>query len=251
MLELLDGWVTSIGLMVYIVKPAMKRIIIVVLLLLVIAACQKESRPELPVDPVLSHDELDSVFASIEVVDFSELPSNFVNYCELNGQFYEQYTGTKWLRIGRLDLKKNFAGNFQLWELIPKDSCYQNCCFRGGDTYFLFDTRIAHKLLYLLLIMEERGLNTRELSIYHGFRHPAYNEEVGGASRSQHLFGRAIDIRPGDVDGDGDIDREDKKAIVDILDKEVIGDEGGIGDYHHSMGIHMDVRGYKARWDRQ
>jgi hypothetical protein len=52
--------------------------------------------------------------------------------------------------------------------------------------------------------------HTSQISIKHGFRHPAYNHQIGGASKSRHQFGEAIDLLVGDVNGDGRADEDDK-----------------------------------------
>lgn len=69
-----------------------------------------------------------------------------------------------------------------------------------------------------------------------GYRPPPYNEEVEGAENSQHMGGRAADIRTADMTG-----RE--LAEVALQNKCDIG--LGVGRAY----IHVDVRGNWARWD--
>ncbi len=78
----------------------------------------------------------------------------------------------------------------------------------------------------------------------------------GAAKDSRHLVGDAIDFIVFDVNDDGKSDSKDVDIVFDILDKEIIKDKGGIGTYKNEKGfinkqmIHIDCRGYKARWAR-
>ena len=78
----------------------------------------------------------------------------------------------------------------------------------------------------------------------------------GAAKDSRHLVGDAIDFIVFDVNSDGKSDGKDVDIAFDILDKEIIKDKGGIGTYKNEKGfinrqmIHIDCRGYRARWAR-
>lgn len=79
----------------------------------------------------------------------------------------------------------------------------------------------------------------------------------GGASRnSRHLHGNALDIIVLDVNDDGVADRRDVDIVHRILDRELIGDKGGVGTYKNEAGflnrqmVHFDLRGHRARWNR-
>ncbi len=94
-----------------------------------------------------------------------------------------------------------------------------------------------------------QGFNETGFVVLSGFRSPAHNEAVGGASQSRHLLGQAIDIYIYDINNDGRSTQEDKSIVLDILEKEIIKDKGGIGKYPGTMNVHFDTRGYRARWD--
>ncbi len=76
----------------------------------------------------------------------------------------------------------------------------------------------------------------KPLTISNGTRCEKHNKEVGGASKSQHLYGTAADVQK--VSG-MTVDEMAKKA-------EAAGFRG-IGKY--SWGVHVDVRENPARWD--
>lgn len=75
------------------------------------------------------------------------------------------------------------------------------------------------------------------LYINSGYRYPEHNAEVGGVSNSQHVLGTAADITYNGID-------------VDYLAQvaEECGADG-IGKYYNQDFVHVDVRGYAARWN--
>jgi len=66
------------------------------------------------------------------------------------------------------------------------------------------------------------------------YRPKHINQRVGGAKYSRHQYGDAVDIRS---------DYLSPQAIYRLLDKV---HDGGLGRYYNF--IHLDWRGYKARW---
>ena len=77
---------------------------------------------------------------------------------------------------------------------------------------------------------------------------------AGAASRSRHLTGDAIDFIVFDVNRDGAANHKDVDIVYSILDGKIIGGKGGIGIYKNERSffykqmIHIDARGYRARW---
>lgn len=70
-----------------------------------------------------------------------------------------------------------------------------------------------------------------------GVRCPEHNAETPDASpKSRHMYGDAADIRSDDLS---------PRELYDIA-VTVIGNTGGVGLY--SWGVHVDTRGYCARW---
>jgi uncharacterized protein YcbK (DUF882 family) len=86
-----------------------------------------------------------------------------------------------------------------------------------------------------------RELFGAEISINSGYRSPAHNEAVGGASKSQHLKGTAADIVVEGITPD---------QVADTIEKLITEGkmkQGGLGRYNSFT--HYDIRGKKARWD--
>ena len=97
------------------------------------------------------------------------------------------------------------------------------------------DHVIDKRLVDLLDAIRERlGV---PLYINSGYRCEAHNEEVGGVQNSYHTQGVAADITYDGID-------------VDYLAQ--IAEEcgaDGIGKYYYQDFVHVDVRGYDARWN--
>lgn len=71
------------------------------------------------------------------------------------------------------------------------------------------------------------------------YRSPAHNRAVGGASQSRHMQADATDLTP------GTIARVGRAKIMSVAN--AVFAKGGVGDYP-SGAVHVDSRGYKARW---
>ena len=109
-------------------------------------------------------------------------------------------------------------------------------CKDGSDTVMVDEALV----LLLQCIREHFG---KAVTITSGYRTAAHNAAVGGAKSSQHLLGRAADIR---VQG---VSVEDVAAYAERL----MPDWGGIGHYPVKAGratgwVHVDTRADKARW---
>ena len=125
------------------------------------------------------------------------------------------------------DGNHRLAPDFQVRELRCRD---------GTDTVMVDEVLTV----VLQCIREHFG---KAVTITSGYRTPAHNAAVGGAKSSQHLLGRAADIR---VQG---VSVEDVAAYAESL----MPDWGGVGRYPVKAGrttgwVHVDTRADKARW---
>ena len=75
------------------------------------------------------------------------------------------------------------------------------------------------------------------IAVNSGCRCETYNAEVGGATNSQHLYGKAADISIRGVS---------PSVVADFID-EVFPDQLGLGRYR--TFTHVDNRNCKARWN--
>ncbi len=76
----------------------------------------------------------------------------------------------------------------------------------------------------------------RPVTVYSGNRCPAHNAECGGAQDSQHLYGKAADISVSEIDLGSIVTAAEQAGAY------------GIGLYLDQGFVHVDVRGYPARW---
>ena len=112
-------------------------------------------------------------------------------------------------------------------------SCHRH--EQDGQGHNVLDHIIDKRLVDLLDAIRERI--GQPITINSGYRCPEHNAEVGGVSDSQHVLGTAADITYDGVDVD---------YLAEIAEE--CGADG-IGKYYHQDFVHVDVRGYAARWD--
>jgi len=93
---------------------------------------------------------------------------------------------------------------------------------------------IPKKLLLRLEAMRAKCGN-KSITITSGYRCATHNKNVGGATNSQHLYGKAADIKVSGV----------SPSTVYSYANTIFGD-GGVGKY--STFTHVDIRNGRARW---
>ena len=77
----------------------------------------------------------------------------------------------------------------------------------------------------------------KAVTINSAFRTASHNKKVGGATYSQHCYGKAADIKVSGV----------SPSIVAAYVETLMPNTGGIGRY--STFTHVDVRATKSRWN--
>jgi uncharacterized protein YcbK (DUF882 family) len=102
-------------------------------------------------------------------------------------------------------------------------------CTDGSDPIFI-DTELAN------VLQKIRDHFGKPVTITSAYRTPTKNKVCGGSPYSQHLYGRAADIK---VKGIA------PSKVADYA--ETILKNGGVGRY--KTFTHIDVRGTKARWN--
>lgn len=118
------------------------------------------------------------------------------------------------------DGNKKLSTNFRVKEFA---------CTDGSDPIFI-DSELVN------ILQKIRAHFGKTCTITSAYRTPGKNKAVGGQTYSQHLYGRAADIK---VKG---VSPKKVAAYAETLLK----NKGGIGTY--STFVHIDVRSTKARW---
>ena len=118
------------------------------------------------------------------------------------------------------DGNKKLSANFRVKEFA---------CTDRSDPIFI-DSDLVN------VLQKIRSHFGKSVTITSAYRTPTKNKAVGGQTYSQHLYGKAADIK---VKG---IAPKKVAAYAETLLK----NKGGIGTY--STFVHVDVRVTKARW---
>lgn len=119
----------------------------------------------------------------------------------------------------------------------PKSAHFKMSEFRCKD-----GTNVPQKywgnLQKLMNALEElrAALGNKPIVINSGYRTETYNKKCGGATKSQHLYGAAADIH---------INGVSPETVYKKADQ--LFSQGGVGRY--ASFTHVDVRGYKSRWN--
>lgn len=156
-----------------------------------------------------------------------------------------------------MDIK--VSPHFRLGQFL----CKQESAF---PKYLVLQPKLLEKLELLLGEVNKQGIRTDSFVVMSGYRTPFYNKVIGNVKNSRHLYGGAadiyIDVSPvdkvmDDLNRDGRIDINDSKYLYQIASElvEKTGKKnliGGVGLYKstasHGPFVHVDVRGFKARW---
>lgn len=151
--------------------------------------------------------------------------------------------------------------------LTPHFTLRQFLCKQEGGwpKYVVLNPRLLLKLEVILAALNEAGYASETLAVLSGYRTPYYNRSIGNVRYSRHVWGDAADIYV-DVDGDGYMDDLNRDGRIDYHDAQIIYgivDDmygkpwyapfvGGLGRYrktsNHGPFVHVDTRGFRARW---
>lgn len=118
------------------------------------------------------------------------------------------------------DGEKKLSKNFKVKEFA---------CTDGSDPIFI-DSDLVN------ILQKIRSHFGKSVTITSAYRTPTKNKAVGGEEYSQHLYGKAADIKVSGIA---------PKSVAAYAEKLLPG-KGGIGTY--STFTHIDVRTTKARW---
>ncbi len=133
--------------------------------------------------------------------------------------------------------------------------------------YVALQPRVLDKVELTIQELGRMGYPVKNIFVVSAFRTPSYNEgggnPAGRGKLSRHMYGDAMDIAI-DNDNDGRMDDINRDGSVNFADVQMLGRAaervekkypsmiGGIGVYTptgaHSGFVHLDTRGFRARW---
>ena len=119
------------------------------------------------------------------------------------------------------DGNKKLSTNFKVKEFA---------CTDGSDPIFIDSELVA-------ILQKIRTHFGKAVTITSAYRTPTKNKAVGGETYSQHLYGKAADIKVSGVT---------PKKVATYANT-LLPKSGGIGTY--STFTHVDVRATKSRWN--
>lgn len=153
-------------------------------------------------------------------------------------------------------------------QVSPHFRLGQFLCKSGSayPKYVVLQPALIDRLEGLLAALNAAGVPARSFQVMSAYRTPSYNRAIGNSTTfTRHQYGDAADIFV-DEDGDGRMDdlnrdgRHDRKdalvlhALAEATEgtAESGGRLGGLSAYaaNHAHGpfVHVDTRGYRARW---
>lgn len=232
----------------------MKSFFLFAMVVFILSSCNKTEliRDNISQPEISTYAQIDSVYNSFQKISFSELPEKYRQVTGLTDNYQLKYAKREFLIIKCNDLDKNLVAGFPVSSFLPEFNPICPPVFSSGrNTFFLLvNKNLLYKILDLNKALKNSGYNPNGFTVRESFRPPVLNEAVGGATGSQHLYGNAADLIVEDADNNGTVDINDKQILLNLLEK-IIGNSGGIGRYPGTKTIHIDVRGFCARWDFQ
>jgi peptidase M15-like protein len=225
--------------------------------------------PNIPGNYILNIEELISG-KSCRLVVFVLTPAfnqegEYLNNYRIGNYPVEKYKGKKrytkpdgFIEVTKENKDLFITPHFKLSQFL----CKQNS---GWPKYVILNPVLLVKLEYLVEELHSVDPEINTLTIMSGYRTPYYNKLIGNVKYSRHIYGDAADVYVDenrddlidDLDNNGRIEMQDVMVmhrILSELEKDPENEHlvGGIGSYNknsaHTYFIHVDTRGYRARW---
>lgn len=183
-------------------------------------------------------------------VSFNALPNEESTRMKTAQKNYESLLQSlRFYKIPAKDVYRKLLRNIRISQLCSKEQLpTYPLLSRNGYVYLCLDDEIIKAYFHLTKELKFSKWNPDALKINSGYRSPSHNDHVSGARNSMHLYGKALDLRIGDINNDHLTNMQDKNLVYYIMDKKVIRNKGGLGFYPGTMILHMDTRGKQARW---
>lgn len=207
----------------------------------------------------------------IRLETFVMVPSSRVQNGKLNGYHIGHYPKKP---LNGLDIYQPPSGFVEVTPALaqvhvsPHFTLGEFLCKQAGGfpKYVVLRRRLLLKLEAVVDYLHGRGIPPDAIHVMSGYRTPWYNAQLGNVLYSRHTWGDAADLYisgthgapdPGDVNHDGRDDYRDSQLLAEDFSSLFHESQydylrGGIGSYPatrtHKPFVHVDARGYRARW---
>jgi len=198
-------------------------------------------------------------------VPASELVDGYLNTYRIgdlplgNPRYPELYLPPdRYIEVTADNLEASVSSHFTLGQFL----CKQESDF---PKYLVLQEPLLILLEGLIEAVRVAGYPVQTFGVISAYRTPYYNKQIGNVANSRHVYGDAMDFfvdvdrdgRMDDLNADGEHNREDVDVLFEIVEDfkqqpynaSLI---GGVGRYYatsqHGGFVHVDTRGYKARW---
>lgn len=161
------------------------------------------------------------------------------------------------IRVKQIDLNIFVSPHFRLKQFLCKQES-------GYPKFIALQSKTLSMLEGFLQYVNDSGYPIDTFGVISAYRTPYYNRKIGNVSNSRHVYGDAMDLfidrdkdgRLDDLDGNKQLNSNDVQVLyrLAIEFQQQSGGiyAGGIGKYqprsHHGGFVHIDHRGYNARW---
>ncbi|MEP0201823.1 MAG: D-Ala-D-Ala carboxypeptidase family metallohydrolase [Halioglobus sp.] len=163
-----------------------------------------------------------------------------------------------WYEVTEQNIDTRLSPHFTLRQFVCKQ-------VSGYPKYVVLQPSLLVLLERLLAEVQSSGVAIETFGVISGYRTPYYNKRIGNVPTSRHVYGDAFDFYidadgdglMDDLNGDGERNRADVDWLFLLIERFSQKSEnalltGGIGRYyrasHHGGFVHVDTRGYRARW---
>ena len=154
---------------------------------------------------VHSKAQIDSVLNAFQVIEQHKLPKGYLTAAGFGQAKYRRMAkNMQYYTIHKKDCYRHIVGNIRIKDLISKDSLFYQTKYASDQLlYWGIDKRILYKIQDLQASLIAKNFNPDAFTIVNGHRYPNYNARIGGASKSRHIVGEAVDMYIGDIDKSG------------------------------------------------
>lgn len=200
--------------------------------------------------PVLSREKIREVLAKFDIISFSELDNAYLSASDPDGKFRRQLVNAQYRIVKGRDMYQYVVGKVRIKSFLCRDHFYaanKEDLDANASQFWLVEESLLYLILDFIQALEEDGYDKYGFYVRESHRHPQNNLDRRGASQSLHIYGKAADLVIQDINQDGLISQRDKDIGLKVLE-DLVGDRGGVGLYPGTSTIHIDTRGYRARW---